>query len=191
MASRPIILFMVVVLTVVLRPAAVFAAPAAKAGSPRPPKTHSPPSHPPSPHGINMTSKNHPSFATDRVLLDNSLSREVSVNFEFDVLGIASAIAGAISSSENRDAFVKNLSYTAFYGAQSRYNVMVFNLNIDHDYSLQGVYAYGSANYDGIVFGIWVFEEGWFVNKGDGGYINWAFIGWFDRDGGSVTFHKP
>lgn len=138
-----------------------------------------------------MTSNNLPSFSSSRFELDKHSSREVSINFDFDILGIANTIAGAISSSENRDAFVKNLSYTAFYSAGSRFNVMVFNLNVDHDYSLQGVYAYGSANYDGIIYGIWVFEEGTFVNKGDGGYINWAFIGWFDRNEGSVTFHKP
>ncbi len=38
------------------------------------------------------------------------------------------------------------------------------------------------------LFGIWVFEDGEFTNKGDGGWINWAFRGWFDRDGGHVKF---
>jgi hypothetical protein len=28
------------------------------------------------------------------------------------------------------------------------------------------------------------------VNHGDGGYQNWAFKGWFTRNGGSVTFHN-
>ncbi|MFP3821487.1 stress protein, partial [Bacillus sp. SIMBA_008] len=36
-----------------------------------------------------------------------------------------------------------------------------------------------------------VFEDGSFTNKGDGGWINWAFRGWFDRDGDHVEFHRP
>lgn len=41
-----------------------------------------------------------------------------------------------------------------------------------------------------LVFGC--FEDGTFVNNGDGGYINWTFIGSFDREEGSgtVDFHK-
>lgn len=37
-----------------------------------------------------------------------------------------------------------------------------------------------------------VFEDGTFVNNGDGGYINWTFVGSFDREEGSgtVDFHK-
>lgn len=128
--------------------------------------------------------------STDSELaLDRASShQEVSVGFDFDVLGIAEAIAGAVSSSENRDAFVKNLAYTAFYQAGSQYNVMVFNLNVDHEVGFEGVKSYGSATYDGIVYGIWVFESGWFRNNGDGGYINWAFVGWFNRDEGYVSF---
>lgn len=51
---------------------------------------------------------------------------------------------------------------------------------------------YDSVEYDGITFGIWVFEDGTFVNNGDGGYINWTFVGSFDREEGSgtVDFHK-
>lgn len=113
----------------------------------------------------------------------------VSLDVGIDALGIAKYISGSISASQNRDAFVKNLAYTAFYNAGSRYNVMVFNLNVDHSQSFHGVKMYASANYHGIIFGIWVFEGGRFHNKGDGGYINWAFVGWFDRDHGVVDFH--
>ncbi|MCY9376009.1 hypothetical protein MOF34_12935 [Bacillus sp. T17B1] len=38
---------------------------------------------------------------------------------------------------------------------------------------------------------IWVFEDGSFTNKGDGGWINWAFRGWFDRDDSTVETHRP
>lgn len=39
------------------------------------------------------------------------------------------------------------------------------------------------------IYGIWAFENGEFTNKGDGGWINWAFKGSFDRDGSHVKFH--
>ncbi|MCM3738638.1 stress protein, partial [Bacillus cytotoxicus] len=29
------------------------------------------------------------------------------------------------------------------------------------------------------------------TNQGDGGWINWAFRGWFDRNGNHVKFHRP
>jgi len=32
---------------------------------------------------------------------------------------------------------------------------------------------------------------GTFTNKGDGGYLNWAFTGNFKRDGNKVQFYKP
>lgn len=115
-------------------------------------------------------------------------SRAVDLSVSIDVLGIANNISNAISTAQNREAFVKNLTSVAFYQASSRYNVMVFNLGQAHRDHLQGVKLYASANYVDIVYGIWVFESGTFYNDGDGGFINWAFIGRFNRDGGSVYF---
>ena len=41
-------------------------------------------------------------------------------------------------------------------------------------------------------FRVIVFDSGRVVNKGDGGYINWAFQGWFDRPSDSeVVFRRP
>lgn len=114
-----------------------------------------------------------------------------SFNVDVDVLGIAQAIADAVSADQNRDAFVKNLMETAFYKAGERYNVMVCNLNNDYENRLNNVKMYASANYRGIIFGIWIFEDGEFTNRGDGGWINWAFRGWFERNGGHVRFRKP
>ena len=137
--------------------------------------------------------------ATQRIMLNpdfnhsdaslSSTTRAANLNVNFDVLGIANAISGSISAHQNRDAFVKNVAYTAFYNARQRYHVMVFNLNQAHAYRLRGVRFYGSANYNGIIFGVWVFRSGWFENRGDGGYINWCFIGRFHRNGGHVSFY--
>lgn len=126
-----------------------------------------------------------------RVSLDNVPEHQVGIDVGIDLLGIGQAISDAITAAENRDAFVKNLLNTAWYAAGEKYNVMVFNLDVDHDENLENVQLYGSSTYEGIIYGIWVFESGTFENKGDGGYINWAFRGWFERDGGFVSFHLP
>lgn len=124
---------------------------------------------------------------------------DTALNVNFDVLGIAESIADSIKKAENREGFVKNLMNTAWYEGGEKYNVVVRNLSQDYDENVKGVKLYGSAEYDGITYGIWVFEDGEFTNKGDGGWINWAFRGYFDRydedgnekdDGAVVKFRK-
>lgn len=80
---------------------------------------------------------------------------------------------------------------STFYSAGQRYNVMVFNLSQNYDDRFKGVVFYGSAVYSGITFGIWAFQSGEFTNNGDGGWINWAFRGWFERNGQHVVFKNP
>ncbi|WP_346997255.1 stress protein [Bacillus velezensis] len=118
-------------------------------------------------------------------------AKDVGLNIDVDLLGIGNSIADAIKSAQNRDGFVKNLMESLFYASGQKYNVMVFNLSQEYEDHFNGVQFYGSAVYDGITYGIWVFEDGSFTNKGDGGWINWAFRGWFDRDGDHVEFHRP
>ncbi|MEK4313147.1 stress protein [Bacillus sp. FSL P4-0334] len=118
-------------------------------------------------------------------------AKDVGLNIDVDLLGIGNSIADAIKSAQNRDGFVKNLMESSFYASGQKYNVMVFNLSQEYEDHFNGVQFYGSAVYDGITYGIWVFEDGSFTNKGDGGWINWAFRGWFDREGDHVEFHRP
>ncbi|ARW40539.1 MULTISPECIES: hypothetical protein [Bacillus] len=118
-------------------------------------------------------------------------AKDVGLNIDVDLLGIGNSIADAIKSAQNRDGFVKNLMESSFYASGQKYNVMVFNLSQEYEDHFNGVQFYGSAVYDGITYGIWVFEDGSFTNKGDGGWINWAFRGWFDRDGDHFEFHRP
>ncbi|WP_446476026.1 stress protein [Bacillus velezensis] len=118
-------------------------------------------------------------------------AKDVGLNIDVDLLGIGNSIADAIKSAQNRDGFVKNLMESSFYASGQKYNIMVFNLSQEYEDHFNGVQFYGSAVYDGITYGIWVFEDGSFTNKGDGGWINWAFRGWFDRDGDHVEFHRP
>jgi hypothetical protein len=104
---------------------------------------------------------------------------------------LGKTIASAVKSSRNRGGFVKNLMNSAFYTAGQRYNVMVCNLSLNYIDQLNGVKFYQSAVYDGVTYGIWIFESGQFTNKGDGGWINWAFRGRYQRNGGYVRFSKP
>ncbi|MFI8850018.1 stress protein [Streptomyces sp. 891-h] len=120
-----------------------------------------------------------------------SAGANANLNLNVDVLGIANKIESSIKTSANRDAFVKNLMESAYYAGGEKYNVVVHNLNQDYEENLNGVQTYGSATYDGVTFGIWVFKDGEFTNKGDGGWINWAMKGSFQRDGADgkhVTF---
>lgn len=119
----------------------------------------------------------------------------ISINVEIDPLQIAEAIKNAVNDKADRTSFVNDLMESTFQAAGRNHNVMVFNLAENYDYSFNEgeVVFYGSAPYGGLYFGIWAFGEGEFTNKGDGGYINWAFRGWYDYDDGSkhVSFHNP
>lgn len=145
--------------------------------------------------------------STHAATIDKSVKQEASanLNIDLDVLEIGKTIAGAIGMAENREAFVKDLRNKAYFAANSPqakkksdemgfgskgYNVMVFNLAVDHSDRLRGVRFYGSAKYGDLIYGIWVFRSGTFENKGDGGFINWAFRGKFDRDEGKVEFRR-
>jgi len=115
----------------------------------------------------------------------------IDIGVSIDVLGIAQAIANSVNYHKDRPGFVKNLMESTFYDAGQRYNVMVFNLNQEYKNRLRGVVFYGSTNYHGITFGIWAFQSGEFTNHGDGGWINWAFRGWFNRNDKHVVFRNP
>ncbi|KAF2871454.1 hypothetical protein BDV95DRAFT_606895 [Massariosphaeria phaeospora] len=43
---------------------------------------------------------------------------------------------------------------------------------------------------DKYIYTGYAFEEGDLTNEGDGGYLNWAFTGHFDRNGNKVHFNK-
>ncbi|NHH95995.1 Stress response protein YvgO [Bacillus sp. MB95] len=83
----------------------------------------------------------------------------------------------------------------AFFESGQQYNVMVMNLSQGYNSDqLQGVQYFDTADYDDITFGVWIFEEGTFINEGDGGDDNWAFRGWLERTGDdekTVNFHRP
>jgi hypothetical protein len=98
---------------------------------------------------------------------------------------------GQLRQSQNREGFVKGLANKAFYYHQGKYNIMVFNLSQGFAPALRGVQYFKQVNYNGVNYGIWAFKDGTFTNTGDGGYINWAFVGSWTRGGNdnkTVTF---
>ena len=96
--------------------------------------------------------------------------------------------------NENRAGFVKNSMKTAFNMYNGQYNVMVFNTGRNFEDKFRGVIKEYEVIYDGwignVPYWVWIFEEGEFTNKGDGGYINWSFIGSFEKNDKHVIFTK-
>lgn len=68
---------------------------------------------------------------------------------------------------------------------------MIFNLGQPHEVKFENVSSYKNVYKYGTTYGVWIFKKGRFENKGDGGYINWAFSGWYDQNGKTIDFRSP
>ncbi|MBP2478471.1 hypothetical protein JOF53_007343 [Crossiella equi] len=115
----------------------------------------------------------------------------LDVNFDTDNIGVRLGDALSKINTDNRDQFVRQAVDKAFEVAGGRYNVMLFNLSVGYQRQLQGEHFYGGVKWDGVYYGLWIFEAGHFENLGDGGYINWGFKGWFTKNVGKVDFRRP
>ncbi|GHA86631.1 stress protein [Streptomyces termitum] len=114
------------------------------------------------------------------------------VSVSMDQLGVAGKVADAVRGvkTSDRGKFVQEAVKAAFDAAGGRHNVMLFNLSQNYDDRFQGTRVYANVKWGNIYYGLWIFESGTFANGGDGGWINWGMMGWFDRNGGAVTFHR-
>ncbi|KOV52632.1 hypothetical protein [Streptomyces sp. H036] len=103
---------------------------------------------------------------------------------------IFNIVTEAIERKQNRSGYVKSLMEGAFYESGQRYNVMVINNANSYTPNLHGVVY--DAKVSGIhgTYRVLVFESGQFTNHGDGGWINWGFVGWYERNGGHVKFNR-
>jgi hypothetical protein len=95
-----------------------------------------------------------------------------------------------IRKNVGREAYVKSLMEGSFNYYDRHYNVMIINNDNRIEQHLNGVVFEGVAKGVHGEYRIFVFESGTFRNFDDGSYKNWAFKGWFDRDGMFVTFHR-
>ncbi|GAA1555393.1 MULTISPECIES: stress protein [Streptomyces] len=118
--------------------------------------------------------------------------KSVTVNVSMDQLGRGKAIADALRGikTDDRGSFVQQAVDKAFDAAGGRHNVMLFNLSHNYDDRFSGTRVYANVQWGNVHYGLWIFESGQFTNQGDGGWINWGFRGWFDRDGGHVNFRR-
>lgn len=111
--------------------------------------------------------------------------------------GLGPRIGGAIRqlAEENQAQLVKDSIDKAFHlaGQFGQYNVIMINLANHYVEQLNNKVLYANIRWDGIYYGLWVFDDGRFENQGKGGYENWGMVGWFDRPGnaGVVNFHRP
>ncbi|MFD5618723.1 stress protein [Streptomyces yangpuensis] len=118
--------------------------------------------------------------------------KSVTVNVSMDQLGRGKAIADALRGikTDNRGTFVQEAIDKAFNAAGGRHNVMLFNLSQNYNDQFQGTRVYANVQWGNIHYGLWIFESGQFTNQGDGGWINWGFVGWYERNGGHVKFNR-
>lgn len=110
-----------------------------------------------------------------------------------DPVQLGVQINDLVVASKNREGFVKGMMEKASFAAGGKYNVMVFNMSQPYDRNINGIKFFKQTDYQGVPYGIWLFKDGTFTNKGDGGFINWAFNGRFKRSGHqghTVTFQK-
>ncbi|MEU8775789.1 stress protein [Streptomyces sp. NPDC048606] len=114
------------------------------------------------------------------------------VSVSMDQLGVAGKVADAVRGvkTSDRGKFVEQAVEAAFNAAGGRHNVMLFNLSQNYDDRFQGTRVYANVKWGNVHYGLWIFESGTFNNGGDGGWINWGMMGWFDRNGGDVKFHR-
>ncbi|MBP2478470.1 hypothetical protein JOF53_007342 [Crossiella equi] len=105
---------------------------------------------------------------------------------------IAKIIIDAVAHAQNREGYVKSMVEGTFYEMGQHLNVLVIKDKHPKQVNVNGLAFQGRAHGDGYPdYMIYAFESGHVVNQGDGGYINWGFRGWFDKNGNTVDFRKP
>ena len=109
--------------------------------------------------------------------------------------GLGPRIGGAIGqlAEDHQAQLVKDSTDKAFHLAAQfgYYNVIMINLANHYVEHLNNKVLYANIRWNGIYYGLWVFEDGHFENQGKGGYENWGMVGWFTKNNGVVDFTKP
>jgi uncharacterized lipoprotein YajG len=105
-----------------------------------------------------------------------------SVDASVDINKIYRDVSKSINGLRTRDACVKAIRETAYSKVKQNRNVMVFNLSQNYEKNLKNA-KFKQFSCAGYKYGLWIFKSGRFVNKGDGGFINWAFDGNWKRTG--------
>lgn len=100
-------------------------------------------------------------------------------------------VSEAHAQSSNRAGYVKSLQEGVWWSINRRLNVLVIKARHPYDAQFSGVAFDRVVSADGFpAFRVVAFQSGTVTNKGDGGYINWAYAGSFNRSGNKVTFYR-
>jgi uncharacterized protein involved in copper resistance len=119
-----------------------------------------------------------------------------SVDLISGYLGVANQIldivVAQVETDDNREGWLQALQNAAWYQFDESKNVMVIKAD-QYQGDLQGVQLDAVYKYPGLPdMRVLVFDSGSVTNTGDGGYINWAFQGWWDRPSDTtVNFRQP
>ncbi len=129
--------------------------------------------------------------APGSVVVADTPTPSVSIHTDYGANGVQVAEQITRIQEKDRGEFVRRAVDAAFAASGSRYNVIMMNLSQGYNDRLQGLRLYGNVRWGAISYGLWIAEAGQFTNTGDGGYINWGFKGWYNRDGMTVNFYRP
>ncbi|MEB3215970.1 MAG: hypothetical protein VKN72_06905 [Nostocales cyanobacterium 94392] len=134
--------------------------------------------------------KNQNTITANQSSVKKAMVKKLSLVITSATLLLTSSAIFSRPALADRSTCVGNVAREAYRQAKGRRNVMVFNLNQRYSHRLVGD-DFRRATCGGVPFGVWTFRSGTFTNRGDGGYINWTFMGNFRRtghQGGTVVF---
>lgn len=107
-------------------------------------------------------------------------------------------ITRSVEDLIDRSAWVLRLSNHVFTERhQSRHNVVVINNELEYHLNVKDtverfvVKFYQQGKQKMVPYEVVVFKEGTLINMGDGGDINWDWMGNFERNGTKLLTFKP
>ena len=107
-------------------------------------------------------------------------------------------ITRSVEDHIDRGLWVVRLSHHVFTERhQSRHNVIVINKELEYHLNVRDIVErfvvkfYQQQSPKVVPYEVVVFKEGTLVNRGDGGDVNWDWMGNFVRNGTKLLIFKP
>ena len=114
------------------------------------------------------------------------------------ISGLPDTITRSVEDHIDRGAWVLRLSHHVFAERhQSCHNVVVINNELEYHLNVKGTVERFVVNFyqqqypKMLPYEVIVFKEGTLINMGDGGDINWDWMGNFVRNGTKLLTFKP
>lgn len=127
---------------------------------------------------------------------NNRADRTTSI--QSSTSGLPETITRSVEDHIARSAWVLRLCHHVFTERhQSRYNVVVINNELEYHFNANGtverfvVKFYQRQSPRMVPYDVLVFREGTIVSRGDGGDVNWDWMGNFVRNGTKLLIFKP